>query len=84
MSNLLKLHVLMPTFNRADLLDQTLRQVLNQDCDESLWKLTVIDNASTDKTKEILKKYSNLNNNFERIDSISTRKAPEPTAGSRI
>ncbi len=67
MSNLLKLHVLMPTFNRADLLDQTLRQVLNQDCDESLWKLTVIDNASTDKTKEILKKYSNLNNNFEFI-----------------
>lgn len=60
-----QLHLLLPTYNRAHILESTLENVLNQDCDISLWHLTVVDNCSSDRTEEILKKYEKKHKNFD-------------------
>lgn len=61
------LHLLMPTFNRAHILESTLENVMDQDCDESNWHLTVVDNCSTDNTVDILRRYSKIYNNFDYV-----------------
>jgi glycosyltransferase involved in cell wall biosynthesis len=49
-----KLHLLMPTYNRAHMLERTISTLYLQDADPSLWHLTVVDNASTDGTRDYL------------------------------
>lgn len=60
-----KIEIVMPTFNRAQYLDNTLSYLLNspfKDC-----KITIRDNASTDETPEICSKYSKLFKNLQII-----------------
>lgn len=47
--------ICIPTFNRADLLDQTLQSVANQTVRP--FEVVVVDNASTDNTKAVVGKY---------------------------
>lgn len=50
-----RISIVIPTFNRADLIDQTLQSVVSQTI--KLFEILVIDNASTDNTAEIVTRY---------------------------
>lgn len=53
----MKLTIAIPTYNRADVISQSLDSVINQKNDEV--EIIVCDNASTDNTSEILHSYIN-------------------------
>ena len=59
------LHILLPTFNRASLLRETLSSLRAQDADPSSWHLTVVDNASTDETRKLLEETIATWSNFD-------------------
>ena len=66
-----KIEILIPTYNRAQLLDNTLNSLLNspfKDC-----KIIVRDDASVDETPEICEKYSKLFKNMKIIRNIKNR-----------
>jgi len=48
--------IILPTFNRADILEECLNHVVSQDYDN--WELIIIDDCSQDETKEIATKFS--------------------------
>ena len=56
MENKLKLSILIPTYNRENFIINALESVLNQDFED--YEIICSDNASTDKTYEILQEYS--------------------------
>lgn len=47
--------VIIPTYNRENLLPKAVQSVFNQTCPD--WELIIIDDGSTDRTKERLEKY---------------------------
>ena len=48
--------IIIPNFNKEAFLDECIQSVINQDFKN--WKLYIIDDCSTDKSKEIINKYS--------------------------
>lgn len=54
--------IAIPTYNRADHLDLTLKSIVNQDVfkDTNLVEIVISDNCSTDNTAEIVKNYTDL------------------------
>ncbi|OGK38249.1 hypothetical protein A3F03_04935 [Candidatus Roizmanbacteria bacterium RIFCSPHIGHO2_12_FULL_41_11] len=54
--------ICIPTYNRADYLDQTLQSVIKQTVKP--FEVLVIDNASTDNTPDIIKKYRKFGISF--------------------
>jgi glycosyltransferase involved in cell wall biosynthesis len=50
----------MPTFNRADTIEMAIKSVLKQRYED--WELLIIDNESTDNTKEVIEKFSSKDN----------------------
>ncbi len=48
--------IIIPSFNRAHLLSHAIESVLNQT--DPLWELLVVDDGSTDETKEVVNKYA--------------------------
>ena len=48
--------VIIPTFNRAELLSRSIRSVLNQSY--TSLECIVVDDASTDKSKEVIDKFT--------------------------
>ncbi len=50
-----KVSVLIPTYNYAHYLDETIRSVLDQTFTD--FELLIVDNRSTDNTAEVVKKY---------------------------
>ena len=64
-----KIEIVIPTYNRANFLNNTLNELLNSPFKNC--KITIRDNASTDKTPEICEKYSKL---FENIHIIKNKK----------
>ena len=57
MSDLPLVSVIIPTFNRASLLYRSIESVLKQSYGH--WELIIVDDGSTDNTKEVVKKYMN-------------------------
>jgi glycosyltransferase involved in cell wall biosynthesis len=55
MSTVPKVSVLIPTYNYAHYLDETIQSVLNQTFTD--FELVIVDNCSTDNTDEVIKKY---------------------------
>lgn len=49
----MKLSVIIPTRNRAALLKNTLNSIVGQELDKSIFEVIVVDNNSTDNTKEV-------------------------------
>ena len=49
---------IIPTFNRAESLHRTLLSLLEQDFDSSKYEIIVVDNNSSDNTKEVVKELS--------------------------
>lgn len=54
--------VIMPTFNRADFIEESLKCLLNQSYIH--WECIIIDDGSTDHTKEIVASYVENDNRF--------------------
>jgi glycosyltransferase involved in cell wall biosynthesis len=50
-----KVSVLIPTYNNASFLDETIQSVLNQTFQD--FELIIVDNCSTDNTEEVVEKY---------------------------
>ena len=55
----------MPTYNRAHMLERTLSGIFDQTADPREWHLTVVDNASTDDTQALLRKFASKHANFD-------------------
>ena len=64
-SNLLDIFII--TYNRANKLNKTLEQVLSQNSPIKDFEITIIDNNSTDHTKEIVEKFQTTNPNLKYI-----------------
>ena len=69
---MIKLSVLIPTYNRADSLDRTLKSLSSQTYDEKFLCL-ISDNKSTDNTKDILKDLL-INNRDLFVSNIEDKK----------
>jgi glycosyltransferase involved in cell wall biosynthesis len=52
----IRVSIIIPTYNRAGLVDGAIRSVLDQSYAD--WELIVIDDASTDDTKQIIERYT--------------------------
>lgn len=63
--NKFKVSVIIPTYNRADILSRAIKSVLNQTFKEL--ELIVVDDGSTDNTEAIIKNYKNKFNNLRYI-----------------
>lgn len=50
-----KISIIIPTFNRADFLDQAINSILSQTSDD--FEIIISDNASTDHTSNVVEKY---------------------------
>ena len=55
--------IIMPTFNRADTISLAIESVLKQSFKD--WELLIIDNESTDNTKEIVDSFSKNDNRIK-------------------
>lgn len=62
--NKTKISLTIPTFNRADLLEQTLQSIIAQTSKPH--QVIVVDNASTDNTQQVVKKYQKHNIKYHR------------------
>ena len=51
----LKFSIILPTYNRADLLHRSVGSVLNQDYD--WWELIIVDDGSTDNTPQVVESF---------------------------
>lgn len=60
----MKLSVIIPTLNRAKLLEKTLKSIENQTMKQCDFEIIVIDNGSRDTTYEICKNYNDAHNNL--------------------
>lgn len=69
------LSIIICTFNRADLLDLTLKNILNQTISNTDYEVIVVDNCSTDHTRKIVgtynSSYSNLYYFYEKKQGLS-------------
>ncbi|MCC3869661.1 glycosyltransferase family 2 protein [Terrisporobacter mayombei] len=61
--NLATLTVFTPTYNRAYILNQCYESLVRQTCKDFVW--LIIDDGSTDNTKELVKKWMKEDNEFE-------------------
>ena len=60
-----KVSVIMPAYNCEKFIDETIESLLNQTY--SNWELIAVDDCSTDKTGEILKKYAEKDNRIKYV-----------------
>ena len=54
------LSICIPTYNRAEYLEGALKNIVTDSAFDSRVEVIISDNASTDNTQEVGKKYSNL------------------------
>ncbi len=80
--------IILPAYNRANLIGRAIDSVINQSYKN--WELIIVDDGSTDNTKEILKPYLSTNSNFEYIfhsnrgAALSMNKGIELSSGAYI
>ena len=60
---MIKLTVFTPTYNRAHTLPRTYESLVKQDCKEFIW--LIVDDGSTDQTKELVRKWQAEKTGFE-------------------
>ena len=65
MSNNIIVDVIMPNYNKAKFLDESINSVINQKYKD--WNLFIIDNFSNDNSKNILEKFENKFPNIKII-----------------
>jgi glycosyltransferase involved in cell wall biosynthesis len=59
MNRLRTISVIIPTYNRTHYLGEAVESILNQDIQDCRIEIIVVDDGSTDNTKEVLRKYGN-------------------------
>ena len=57
------LTIFTPAYNRAHTLSRTYKSLLDQDCKDFIWM--IIDDGSTDHTKELVREWQEKDNGFE-------------------
>jgi len=67
MDKMIQLSVIIPTRNRMSSLDRTLKSIISQTLDSSLFEVIVVDNGSTDQTKELSNVYASKFKNFKYV-----------------
>jgi glycosyltransferase involved in cell wall biosynthesis len=67
--------IVMPTFNRAHYIDEAIKSVLEQDYTN--WELIIVDDGSTDRTREIVNSYID---STDRIRYVYQSNAGQSTA----
>jgi glycosyltransferase involved in cell wall biosynthesis len=55
--------IIIPTFNRGDLIGQTLNSIINQNYTN--WECLIVDDGSIDSTKELMAKYTETDKRFQ-------------------
>jgi len=70
--------VIIPTFNREELIVDTLDSVLNQTFEN--WECIVVDDGSTDNTKDVLEKYISTD---KRFNYFSRKNEPKGASSCR-
>ena len=63
-----KLTVIVCTYNRGDLITETLPTLFNQDVSQNHFKVIIVNNNSTDHTSDILQKFSAENSNLTVVE----------------
>ena len=61
-NNKFALSVVIPTYNRSEKLEYTIKSLLNQQCDKSAFEIVIADDGSCDDTFLMLKQYEHLVN----------------------
>ena len=60
----MELSVIVCTYNREDIIRDCLDALVNQDVEDGLFEVLVIDNNSSDRTQQVVTKYTRLHPNF--------------------
>ncbi len=60
---MVQLSVIIPTYNRADYLVDTLTSLFSQTLDKALYEIIVVDNGSTDNTQKVIREINYKNDN---------------------
>lgn len=66
--------IITPCHNSASTIEKTLKSVINQTYNN--WEMLVIDDYSTDKTAEIIKKYSSKDNRIKYFKTVASSGSP--------
>lgn len=61
------LTIVIPTYNRAHLIENTLKSVLGQNCSD--FEVIIVDDGSTDNTQEVVSPYLSENVRYHRIEN---------------
>jgi glycosyltransferase involved in cell wall biosynthesis len=64
-----KVSLIIPTFNRAHFLEETLQSVFKQEKKPD--EIIVVDDGSTDHTQEVIKKFKHINYAFQKNSGVS-------------
>lgn len=57
--------IILPTYNRSHIISETIKSVIDQTYDR--WELIIVDDGSTDKTKEVVEKFIKNDNRIRYI-----------------
>jgi glycosyltransferase involved in cell wall biosynthesis len=63
----IKVSIIVCTYNRCEILKYCLDSLEKQSCDKSHYEVIVVDNNSTDNTKEVVEEYCGRNSNFRYV-----------------
>jgi glycosyltransferase involved in cell wall biosynthesis len=74
------LTIVIPTYNRAHLIEHTLKSVLNQSCDD--FEVIVVDDGSTDNTEEVVSKY--LSDTFRYLKIQNSERGAARNRGTEL
>jgi glycosyltransferase involved in cell wall biosynthesis len=79
----MKVSVIIPTLNRADLLATTIDKIANQSLSRDLYEILVVDNGSTDHTRSVLDQKSKIYPNLRSFSQLKRGAAPTRNVGIR-
>ena len=75
-----KFSIIVPSYNRADRISETILSVLSQSYDS--FELIIVDDGSTDLTEEVVKKFSDTRINY--IKTLNAERGAARNAGAQI
>jgi len=73
------LSIIVPTYNRAHLIENTIKSILNQTCQE--FEVIVVDDGSTDNTEEVVSKY--LSDRFKYVKIQNSERGAARNVGTK-
>ncbi len=79
----MKVSVIIPTLNRADLLATTIDKIASQTLPQDQYEILVVDNGSTDHTRSVLDQKSKVYPNLRTFSQLKRGAAPTRNVGIR-